>query len=439
MSRLGLHFYPDTLHYSQKQLQAWLPVLQELGVSWLTLVGSPARAVPEGFINGLLLAGIEPVIHIPLAITDRDATNSLTPIIKAYADWGVKYVALFDRPNVHSSWPAGSWVAGELVDRFLDIYIPLAKLLVSYGIAPVFPPLEPGGDFWDTTFLSAALNSLVRRNQVEVVERLVIGAYGWFNNHPLHWGIGGPERWPNSQPYGKPPAGEDHQGFRIFDWYQAIAAAATGLQKQVILLKAGQPDRLLIQPDQPVSEQVGLMKLILALRGDEAAIHTKHPKYAFELDESLMACNFWLLTAPAGHPSARATWYDDAGQPSPFARGLKKALSKIPGRSEIPIHRSQNGKKASHKQPFTHYVLLPEGNQEFVERCMAALEPTRHNQQVAVGFSLLEAALARHVICCNGDGPLQVQQIEQLSRAGCQVHKPDLNGINLAQYVASLT
>lgn len=440
MSRLGLHYYPDSLHYSQKDLQTWLPAWQELGITWLTLVGSPARAIPESFLSEVLGAGIEPVIHIPLPVAQGDYASVLAPVFKVYADWGVKYVALFDRPNLRSAWTPEAWAALDLVERFLDNFIPLGKMLLSCGITPVFPPLEPGGDYWDTAYLSAALNALVRRNQVELVDRLVLGAYGWFHERSLDWGIGGPERWPSSQPYGIPQTGEDHRGFRIFDWYQAIAEAITGRRKRVILLKAGHSEKIVMQTELPTHEQVALMKLVLALRGDEKAIRPSAPKYAFELDEWLMACNFWLMATPKGHAASNAAWFDETGRPAPFTRGLKKALA-MSSRGKAPVPENFSfgaAQPGSSKRPFTHYVLLPPGNQEVIEQCLNTLRPAIETQRVTAGYSLLEAALARHVICCDGGGYFEPSQIEQLQRAGCQIHKTDPNGINLAHYLASL-
>ncbi|PKP01191.1 MAG: hypothetical protein CVU11_15960, partial [Bacteroidetes bacterium HGW-Bacteroidetes-6] len=41
----------------------------------------------------------------------------------------------------------------DLVERFLDRFLPLANQVVSEGAVPVMPALEPGGNYWDTAFL----------------------------------------------------------------------------------------------------------------------------------------------------------------------------------------------------------------------------------------------------------------------------------------------
>ncbi len=47
--RLGFYYYPDTLHYRESDLCKWLPTLQDLGASWITLVTPVKRAIPETF------------------------------------------------------------------------------------------------------------------------------------------------------------------------------------------------------------------------------------------------------------------------------------------------------------------------------------------------------------------------------------------------------
>ena len=67
-SRLGFHYFPDTKHFSQRDLHKWLPELQALGASWLVLNSPMNRAVPEYFIRGLLSSGIEPIIRFDIPL-----------------------------------------------------------------------------------------------------------------------------------------------------------------------------------------------------------------------------------------------------------------------------------------------------------------------------------------------------------------------------------
>jgi hypothetical protein len=109
-------------------------------------------------------AQIEPVVQFTQGLEKRLETTDMRTLLQAYSRWGVHTVSFFDRPNSRSSWPVSEWAQNGLVERFLDRYIPLASLAIECDIVPLFPALEPGGNFWDTAFLSLALQSLARRN-----------------------------------------------------------------------------------------------------------------------------------------------------------------------------------------------------------------------------------------------------------------------------------
>ena len=151
-SRLGFYYFPDTTHYRESDLRAWLPELRAVGASWLTLLAPTDRAIPETFIRGLLSAGITPILHFRLPLDKPIPPEKFQLLFESYARWGVDYVVLYDRPNRRKAWSLRDWSQKELVERFLDFYLPLAEAALRNGLTPVFPPLEPGGDYWDTAF-----------------------------------------------------------------------------------------------------------------------------------------------------------------------------------------------------------------------------------------------------------------------------------------------
>jgi hypothetical protein len=99
--KLGFHYFPDTLHYTEKDLQQWLPLLMDLGVSWLVLRTEINRAIPEYFISGLLKAGIQPVVQFPISLQSPPDLRAVSPLIEAYSSWGAAFHQFFDRPNIH--------------------------------------------------------------------------------------------------------------------------------------------------------------------------------------------------------------------------------------------------------------------------------------------------------------------------------------------------
>ena len=50
-SRLGFHYFPDSLHYRELDMATWLPELQALGAGWLIIRSELDRAIPENFLR----------------------------------------------------------------------------------------------------------------------------------------------------------------------------------------------------------------------------------------------------------------------------------------------------------------------------------------------------------------------------------------------------
>ncbi len=313
LSRLGFHYAADNLHYRERDLQIWLPELQKLGASWLTLQAPAERAVPEYFLNGLLAANIQPILQFDIPVAMLRPGDGLQLLFNHYARLGVQYVVLYDRPNLRKSWAASMWAQSDLVERFLDQYLPLADLAVLEGLTPVFPPLEPGGDFWDLAFLSAALESMQRRGCWRVLDALTLGVYAQAGNRPLAWGAGGAQRWPGARPYAQQPGMQDQRGFLTYEWYLDICQKVLGRRMPVILFKAGsqigdcqdgQYDKV-----DAASHASRNLALIEWLHGE---------RIIFGLDarpaEEVLACNFWLLQAERDQAEYKQAWFHPGGR-----------------------------------------------------------------------------------------------------------------------------
>ena len=191
---IGFHYFPDEAHYRAKDVQAWLPELKALGASWLTVIGSPERAIPESFLRPVIEAGIEPIIHMPVAPIRPLDEDALATLYRSYARWGAHYVVLYDQPNRRDSWAADNWGRESLANRFLDLLLPGMQMAQRHGLVPVFPPLTQGGDYWDTSFLDASINLLQKRGQAQLLKELVFAVYGFASNRPVEWGAGGAAR-----------------------------------------------------------------------------------------------------------------------------------------------------------------------------------------------------------------------------------------------------
>jgi hypothetical protein len=396
-SRLGFVYAPDDRHYTRSDFDAWLPVLRSLGARWLTLRASWSRAVPEAFVQGLLDADIQPIIHIPSPISASSLAEAAS-LFDCYRRWGVRHVVVFDRPNQRSAWPAQEWGKTGLVERFLDRSLPMLKAQQSAGLVPVLPPLEPGGDYWDTAFLAAVLSSLVRRGQQALLRDLHLAAYAWGGGHGPDWGAGGPAAWPNARPYASEDSAQDHRGVRIFEWYAAIAQEALGAPLPTLAVAGGE---------------------LPAGRSDEAlAAHAQQnaaiaQTIADEAPASLVAFCFHLLTAPADTPEASAAWFAAPDQPLPVVDAYRRVCAKSaagPVAGPRPLHK---------------YILLPASPDEASDRILALAGKLARLDRATIGYSIDDACLASDVTLI-GDALAHSKDVEpRLRAAGCEVRRLD--------------
>ncbi len=438
--RLGLHYFPDTLHYREVDMQAWLPVLQELCAGWLVLRAEPSRAIPEHFIRGLKKAGIEPVIQFKLPLGRQNDVRELNPLLEVYADWGARYVLLFDRPNARESWSASGWVQQDLVERFLDRYLPAATAAQKAGLLPVFPALEPGGSYWDTAFLLSALQAMQRRKQDALLQNLVLSAYAWAGepSRTLDWGSGGPERWPQARPYHTPEGSQDQRGFRIFDWYLAIAGSVLAQPCSIMLLQAGQPS----DPcrDLCPAQEENVLNIARLLEGETVMNPLEQGNVLDSISPQVVACNFWLLSAGAESPHAGQAWYPAAAFAANAANAAEKpALVRrlaLWQRERVVTEAAGGVPVSGATHPIRHYLLLPGAEWGVSDWYLEVIRPFVKKHKPTVGFSVEEAGKAARVTVVGGMQHYPEDLLERLQKAGSRVEQITGDGTNIASQLA---
>ncbi len=482
-NRFGLHYFADTLHYRENDLRAWLPELRNLGVSWLVLQAEATRAIPESFLKGIIGAGIEPILQFNLSLEQEYKAEELSPLLAAYQDWGVKYVSFYDRPNRRSAWKAVDWMQSNLVQRFIERFVPLAEAAIMHGMKPIFSPLEPGGDYWDTAFLRVVLQTLLKQNKNALLEKLIIGAYAGAGERQLTWGIGGPERWVRARPYFTPEGEQDERGFYIFDWYRAICEAVLGVELPLMLFGAGSPGAVALTSKE--GQKVGELKEDEHLQRTITIVKLVHdevePPFFEKLPANILACNFWVLGA-ASKPNNPVSfevseelqtplhlWYRTDGTTSPligflrqwqeehgrqivsavpdveiqvqdtpveqtFKREVKQTVEPKIDKMSIPIEKEREVKT----HPIAAYLLIPLNAQGNMEFDIAPIYPFIKKQNLTVGFSLDEAALAARVIILDHQQNFPLEEVERLRARGCKVVKISGLGMEIAQFLSSL-
>ena len=395
-NRLGLHYFPDEAHYAPQDLQFWLPQLQALGAAWLVLRAGVEQLIPEAFIRGLLEAGIEPVVWIHAPVSSLRAKD-LAPALNAYHRWGAQYVVPGDRPNQRLSWSAGDWSRSGLVERSVDRLLPLWQLQRAIGLRPVFPPLEPGGDYWDTAFLETAIRVLMRRGQHDLVREMSLAIYGWTFGRSLDWGAGGPERWPGSTPYAPAESSPDQRGIRLSDWYEAILSETFG-QALPMLVVAGGALRGAI--GRKFQEEYPLQTAALYRMFSGADAPANVACYAF-----------YLLATATADRDAPFAWFDSSGE----ARPVAAAVQALRPRNDVAAVPSAPAKTLE------HYVLLGEGSAAALARGLRQLGGMAMEQRAVIGFSSEQARMAKHVTILGSEQSVPAWIEHGLRQHGCQV------------------
>jgi hypothetical protein len=437
LNLLGLHYFPDSLHYRQKDLKRWLPILNELKVKFLLLKSPVHFAIPEPFIRDLIEAKIQPVIQLNKIIDNSEPIEDVKLLFSTYARWGVKSIVAFDRPNVASSWRTASWYQPELVERFLDIFIPIADLAIDSGLVPIFPPLQPGGDYWDLTFLRESLLSIKRRGLDKLLSKLSIAAYAFIPvDRSIHWGQGGPQRWLANQPYQIFQEKENHFGLYIFDWYSAISIAAIGENLPIYLFGIGQNSFSFTDRSYHAIEHQDRAKRIPAIIYScfDASVNKlldpeKPDEAEIKLDKNIQACFFYCLDEPP--------LPDDEAKPT----GTEKLIDEktmeawqriFKTRTGSPNPSWNNGKKESLLQTIDHYLLLPKNEWGISEWHYESIRPFVFQHQPTVGFSILEATNSAKVTVAGDPQAFTEEEIQHLINAGCIVQRLNPDGTTVA-------
>lgn len=411
MKKLGFHYFPDTKHYRQRDLEIWRPRLKKMGASWLTLIAPETRAIPEPFLRGLIISDITPILHFPIRPDQIPNQENFKLLFRTYARWGINHVILFEAPNKRANWGNISWAKTDLVERFLDLYLPIAEEALKAELQPIFPPLEQGGDYWDLTFLRTFLESLQRRGHNQLLDKLILSVNANPNGNPLTWGMGGPERWPGARPYFTPPGTEDHQGFRNVDWYTAISQAVLGKNIPIFMLMLGGKG-----PQKKKSKQI--KKIIRVL--DNKVVENHEP-----LPQEVVAGMFWLLAAEEESKPISQAWYATNGTPHSFVEEI----------ATITAPPQKKGKPTFHIE---HYLLLPTYDGKVNDWHLEIVRGFVKKNQPTVGFSLAEAIHAKRVTVIGGTGSFSSTDVDNLRAHGCVVRQINGDGTEIASQLNRL-
>lgn len=421
-NRVGFHYFQDTTHYTNKDLAAWLPRLQELAAGWIVLRADPSRAIPEPFLCGLIDAGITPIVQLILPLPNTPDARDVKAILEAYSRWGVKYIILMDKPNMAQSWSSSSWSQQDLVERFIDRFLPLALLISQLKMTPIFPPLQPGGDYWDLTFLKQALGSIKRRGRENLINHMGFSAYAYTYDHDLEWGYGGQTEWPETRPYETSGEFQNQCGFNNYEWINTIVHGFCKIDQPFFILGTGAIDQEKnYSPEDHAGIVRGMLDRLNKVEGTDAI-----PDY-------VKCCNFFTLSAEENDETLSFAWFKPDGSVLPIVSLMTQPAVKD-DYSEIGSDSNKSVVAATQERShlFEHYLLIPDTEEGIGKFNLKAIQPFIQEYHPTIGFSPEEASKARRVTLVDGDQVLPEEFFEKMHENGCIVDHILEDGTSIA-------
>ena len=376
-SRHTFHVPAETMQNDPTYLDQFIEFAKVSGTARALVEVLSPQSLPAAFISKLTQNGIHVDVFLKSTLNEDFDLLSYQDLLNNLAGLKVERVILFDRPNQQSFWKPEAWIQPDLVERFLEKFILLAENCLEKNMQPVFPPLQPAGDYWDTAFLRLALQSLKEKDKTNLLNSLVLSTYSWTYGHPLNWGAGGPECWPASAPYYTPEDSQDQQGFRGYEWYQAQAKAVLDSRVPILLLQAGRQAEYGIDKSEDSSDSQAetIQQILRMLYPDAFPDAQENPTDL--LPETIISCNFLVNL--------------DWDKLKSLFNGLFSSQNTLT-ESEAPAEE-----KRSPETSVDHYLLLPDESWQSDEKKAAMLKPFLNRYHPAVGTSLDAALDAKEV------------------------------------------
>ena len=412
---LGFEYFSSPEFLVLKRVRDWLPVLKQLGASSVVIQSGFDKAIPEDIFLAARDQQLTPVVHFTMELPLARKFNEVAFLMDVYAKWGVSEVILGNKPNSKSSWTATAWHYDSIVDHFLDRFIPLANHAVRAGLSPALPPLQPGGDYWDTAFVELVLGGLKRRQMEGILDCLSLTSYGYTFNKPLSWGAGGPERWLGVKPYQTPEGQQDQLGFNNYAWQNAMGLRATGKNFPISILNAGSSGMKFVESNYQAMKKD--IKTIYASILGKLAPNSSKTEMAVMLDDSVKQVFFSLDNI------------------------AKLMQNKISSKELIeffkePKHAGKTIKSVEDSgKVFDHYLLLPAHTSGISDVILNKIRPLIKHRQTTVGFSPSEAKFARKVSIYPDPIVFSDEVIDELRSAGCTVEILPDSGIDIATMI----
>jgi hypothetical protein len=391
LKRIGFHYHSDDESFSVSDARQWVKEIKEMGANWLILENPSKRAIPEEFIRYLVKHEINLIVHFAKTIQEYEGLSEIEILVQVYAKWGVKYACLFDQPNMRSHWGDTKWVEEDVVETHAQLFLEFAQLCVRNGIHPILSPLFPGGDYWDLAFFDNTLKYIQHNADSALISNLVIAAYGWHHHHPLEWGAGGREKWPNISPFASKNEAQDHQGFRLYEWYAEISQKYLGRKIPTIIFAAGEsgPNKDI---DQKKEDDCAISyDQVIHLLCGENAYDVENPDHLLSpIGLEVIACCFSASLKPGSNVS------------SSIISGSSQS-AKINNHEMNSPSFSEKSIEGSDSYPYSRYIYIDHPLKHRTHAILESLDRYIKSHKPYVGFSLIEGCKSAYLVVITDD------------------------------------
>lgn len=288
----GIHWIP-TLRQPPEVVDRFVREAREMGIKWVVFLNEDARIGDNDYlVKRLVENGIMPIMRI-YTPNGRPIQGDLAALVRHYTRLGVYYYQLYNEPNLNVENPEGR----PDVDRYLDRWVPAARVVAQNGGYPGFGALAPGGNMDDLEFLRIALDRLIARGEVDALDRAWLSMHNYMFNHPLDYT-------------------EDSNGYLKFRWYDRIIREKLGRPMPIIGTEGGAyPGAQEDKRFPPLSEAEQVRRVADAYRYMDG----REPYY--------FAYSYWIIANEEGGGYDRAftdhALFKPGGRVSPIVSALK--------------------------------------------------------------------------------------------------------------------
>lgn len=438
--KLGFHYYKDSGHFDDPSLDYWLPKLQAAGTSWLVIYAPETGEIPENFIIRLREARIEPIVVLNYSISEPPSVPIFQQRMAYFHSIGIHMVQFFNRPNMKSSWNAEDWIKPGLVTRFVRKFADYAIVCIREKVIPLFPLLEPGGDYWDLAFLRTSIKQIRKEYSESMLSNMVFSASACLNRHPVSWNALGPAAYPASVPYAENQV--DHRGFYLYSWYEDILKKEIGKNVPLLLMNAGMWDANAgifdVVTKESKQQYLNILNLLqeVNLKGEG-----KIPSYVLSCCVYKLPSTESLSQAAAAEKTVPGNLFGTdqkiaAGETRTVFQSIKEGFQSLKNfnlvawiskvGTNIATIFKQLGKILLKGESLKEYFLLPEVSSLFTEEQMNVIRQYIKLHKCASGNDLNEALASKNVIMIDDQALYPAYMLRQLQDRGCAIQTVSL-------------